>query len=124
MANSDAIRVEWRRTRLPGCRRAAENLVASAARGRDRASLLESKAPVAGATTGALRLEIATITMPTMTDCSIVAADESSQMVGWGQYEQVEAAGPGQGRSEKRPCISEDLVVLGGVADHLRRRDL
>ena len=59
-ANAGALRMEWPRIPLPGWpdgdhERAAEDLAASAARGRELAALLDSDTPVPGVTTGALR---------------------------------------------------------------------
>ena len=59
-ANAGALRMEWPRIPLPGWpdgdqQGAAEDLAASAARGRELAALLDSDTPVPGVTTGALR---------------------------------------------------------------------
>ena len=59
-ANAGALRMEWPRIPLPGwpdggTPGAAEELKASAARGRELAALLDSETPVPGVTTGALR---------------------------------------------------------------------
>ncbi len=61
-ANAGALRMEWPRIPLPDwpdgdTPGAAEDLKASAARGRSLAALLDSETPVAGVTTGALRLK-------------------------------------------------------------------
>ena len=68
-ANSGALRMEWPRIPLPGwpdggAPGAAEELAASAARGRELAALLDSETPVPGVTTGALRPEMAAIAVP------------------------------------------------------------
>ncbi len=65
-ANAGALRMEWPRIPLPGwpdgvADGAADGLVASAARGRELAALLDVDAPVPGVTEGALRPEIASI---------------------------------------------------------------
>ena len=61
-ANAGALRMEWPRIPLPGwpdgdAPGAADELAASATRGRELAALLDSETPVAGVTTGALRPE-------------------------------------------------------------------
>ena len=63
-ANAGALRMEWPRIPLPGWPDgdedgAADELAASAARGRELAALLDSDTPVPGVTTGALRPEAA-----------------------------------------------------------------
>ena len=71
-ANAGALRMEWPRIPLPGWPDgdtvgAAEELAASAARGRALAALLDSDTPVPGVTEGALRPEIAAIAVPAVT---------------------------------------------------------
>ena len=68
-ANAGALRMEWPRIPLPGwpdgdAVGAADELAASAARGRELAALLDSDTPVPGVTTGALRPETAAIAVP------------------------------------------------------------
>ena len=88
-ANAGALRMEWPRIPLPGwsaiggsairgngdtsgdadairLRRAADELTASAARGRQLAALLDSDTPVAGVTSGALTPAMATIAVPSI----------------------------------------------------------
>ena len=72
-ANAGALRMEWPRIPLPGWPAgdspgAAEELAASAARGRELAQLLDSETPVPGVTTGTLRPEIASIAIPATVD--------------------------------------------------------
>ena len=81
-ANAGALRMEWPRIPLPGwpdgnTPEAAEELKASAARGRELAALLDSETPVPGVTTGALRPElVAAIAVPTTTNGGNMAADD------------------------------------------------
>ena len=68
-ANAGALRMEWPRIPLPGwpdgdAPGAAEDLLASAAKGRDLAALLDPETPVGGVTAGALRPELAAIAVP------------------------------------------------------------
>ncbi len=123
-ANAGALRMEWPRIPLPGwpdgdTPGAAEELQASAARGRELAALLDSEKPVAGVTTGALRPEVAAIAVPTTADGSNMAGDDFSLTAGWGHFGQGEAVMPGQGRVVERPYTSDELAAMGTVADAL-----
>ncbi len=123
-ANAGALRMEWPRIRLPGwpdgdTPGAAEELKASAARGRELAALLDSETPVPGITTGALRSEIAAIAVPTTTDGGNMAADDFSVTTGWGHFGQGKAVMPGRGRVVERPYTSEERVTMGSAADVL-----
>ena len=123
-ANADALRAEGPRIPLPGWPEgdapgAADELKASAARGRELAALLDSEMPVAGVTTGALRPEMAAIAVPTTTDGGNMAADDFSLTAGWGHFGQGEAVMPGQGRVEPRPYTEEERAALGSAADAL-----
>ena len=118
-SNADALRAEGPRIPLPGwpeggTPEAAEELAASAARGRELAALLDSETPVAGVTTGALRPEMAAIAVPTTTDGGNMAADDFSLTAGWGHFGQGEAVMPGQGRVVERPYTSEERAAMGG----------
>ena len=124
MANAGALRMEWPRIPLPGWPNgdtpgAAEELTASAARGRELAALLDSETPVAGVTTGALRPEMAAIAVPTTTDGGNMAADDFSVTAGWGHFGQGEAVMPGQGRAVERSYTAEERAALGDAADAL-----
>ena len=123
-ANSGALRMEWPRIPLPGWPEggtpgAAEELVASAARGRELAALLDSETHVAGVTTGALRSEIASIAVPTTTDGGNMAANDFSMKVGWGHFGSGEAVMPGQGRVVERLYTAAERAALGSAADAL-----
>ena len=123
-ANAGALRMEWPRIPLPGwpdgdAPGAAEELKASAARGRELAAMLDSETPVAGVTTGALRPEMAAIAVPTTADGGNMAADDFSLTAGWGHYGQGEAVMPGQGRLVERPYTEEERAALGGATDAL-----
>ncbi len=123
-ANAGALRIEWPRIPLPGwpdggTPEAAEELKASAARGRELAALLDSETPVPGVTTGALRPEIAVIAVPTTADGGNMAADDFSLTAGWGHFGQGEAIMPGQGRVESRPYTAEERAAMGNAASAL-----
>ena len=123
-ANAGALRMEWPRIPLPGwpdgdTQGAAEELAASAARGRELAALLDSETPVPGVTTGALRSEMAAIAVPSTTDGGNMAGDEFSVTAGWGHFGQGEAVMPGQGRVVERPYTAEERAALSSAADTL-----
>ena len=123
-ANAGALRMEWPRIPLPGwpdgdTSGAAEELKASAARGRELAALLDSERPVSGVTTGALRPEMAAIAVPSTTDGGNMTSDDFSMTAGWGHYGQGEAVMPGQGRVEPRPFTADESAALGNLADAL-----
>ena len=123
-ANAGALRMEWPRIPLPGwpdgdTSGAAEELAASAARGRELAALLDSETPVPGVTTGALRPEMAAIAVPSTTDGGNMAGDDFSVTAGWGHFGQGEAVMPGQGRAVERPYTAEERAALGESAHAL-----
>ncbi len=120
-ANAGALRMEWPRIPLPGWPDrdppgAAEDVKASAARGRELATLLDSVTPVLGVTTGGLRSELATIAVPSTTADGNMAADDFSSTAGWGHFGQGETVMPGQGRVAERPYTAEERAALGNSA--------
>ena len=123
-ANAGALSMEWPRIQLPGwpdgdTPGAAEELKASAARGRELAALLDSETPVPGVTTGALRPEMASIAVPTTTDGGNMTADDFSLTARWGFFDQKGAVMPGPGRAVPRPYTAEERAALGSAADAL-----
>ncbi len=116
--NAGALRMEWPRIPLPGWPDgdtvgAAEELAASAARGRELAALLDSDTPVPGVTEGALRPEIAAVAVPAITGGGNMSGDDFSVTAGWGHFGQGEAVMPGQGHAVERAYTSEERVALG-----------
>ena len=116
--NADALRAESPRIPLPGwpdgdADGAADGLVASAARGRELAALLDSDAPVAGVTSGTLRPEIAAIAVPTTVDGHNMADDDFALTAGWGHFGSGDAVMPGQGRADERPPTADERAALG-----------
>ena len=80
-ANAGALRMEWPRIPLPGwpdgdAPDAANELRASAARGRELAALLDPETPVAGVTAGTLRPELAAIAVPSTADGRNMSGDD------------------------------------------------
>ena len=120
-ANAGALRMEWPRIPLPGwpdgdAPGAAEELTASAARGRELAALLDSDTPVPGVTTGALRPETAAIAVPATVDGGNMTGDDFALTAGWGHFGQGEAVMPGQGRVFERPYTADERAALGDAA--------
>ena len=119
-ANAGALRMEWPRIPVPGWPDggggAAEELAASAARGRELAQLLDSDTPVPGVTEGARRPEIAAVAVPSTVDGHNMTGDDFALTVGWGHFGQGEAVMPGQGRIVERPYTPEERAVLSGAA--------
>ena len=123
-ANAGALRMEWPRIPLPGWPAgdiggAAEELAASAERGRELARLLDPETPVPGVTTGTLRPEIASIGIPATADGRNMADDDFSVTAGWGHFGTGDAVMPGHGRTEERPYTADERAALGQAATAL-----
>ena len=123
-ANAGALRMEWPRIPLPGwpdgdADGAAEELGASAKRGRELARLLDSETPVAGVTTGALRPEMAAIGVPATADGRNMDGDDFSVTAGWGHFGTGDAVMPGQGHVEDRPYTAGEIAALGNATETL-----
>ena len=123
-ANAGALRMEWSRIPLPGwpdsdAPGAAEELAASAARGRGLAALLDSDTPVPGVTTGALRPEIAAIAVPATVGGGNMTGDDFALTAGWGHFGQGDAVMPGRGQVVERSYTAEERAALGGAAETL-----
>ena len=122
-ANAGALRMEWPRIPLPGWPDgsavvAAEELSASAARGRQLAALLDSDTPVAGVTSGVLTPAMATIAVPAIVQASgadgdNMTGDDFAVRAGWGHYGSGDAVMPGQGRVVERDYTAEEQAALG-----------
>ena len=120
-ANADALRAEGPRIPLPGWpdgdqQGAAEDLAASAARGRELAALLDSDTPVPGVTTGTLRPEAAAVAVPSTTDGGNMTGDDFALTAGWGHFGSGQAVMPGQGRVVERPYTAHERAALGESA--------
>ena len=119
-ANAGALRMEWPRIPLPGwpdgdTPGAAEELAASAARGRELAALLDSETPVPGVTTGALRPEMAAIAVPSTTDGGNMAGGDFAVTASWGHYGSGDAVMPGRGSARERAYTPDERAALGGA---------
>ena len=117
-ANAGALRMEWPRIPLPGWPEgdapgAADELAASAARGRELARLLDPETPVPGVTTGTLRPEIAAIAVPATNDGHNMMGDDFAVTAGWGHFGTGDAVMPGHGRAAERPHTDGERAALG-----------
>ena len=117
-ANAGALRMEWPRIPLPGwpdgdIGGAAEELAASAERGRELAGLLDSDTPVPGVTVAPLRPGIASIGVPATADGRNMSGGDFAVTAGWGHFGTGDAVMPGQGRAEERPYTAEERAALG-----------
>ena len=122
--NADALRMEWPRIPLPGwpdrsAPGAAEEIAASALRGRELAALLDSDTPVLGVTTGSLRPEAAAVAVPSTTSGGNMTDDDFSLTAGWGHFGQGEAVMPGQGKVVERAYTVEERTALVNLAGTL-----
>ena len=131
-ANAGALRMEWPRIPLPGWPDgsqdgAANDLSASAARGRQLAALLDSDTPVAGVTEpipgappgSALRPEIAAIAVPSTTDGGNMTPDDFALTAGWGHFGSGQAVMPGQGRAVEREYTTAERAAFGDAVHTL-----
>ena len=120
-ANAGALRMEWPRIPLPGWPEgdtpgSAEELAASAERGQELARLLDQETPVPGVTTGALRPEMAAISVPATIDRSNMAGDDFAVTAGWGHFGSGDTVMPGQGHVVERPYTAGERAALGDPA--------
>ena len=123
-ANSGALRMEWPRIPLPGwpdddMPGAADELLASAARGRELATLLDPETPVPGVTAGTLRPELKAIAIPATAGGGNIAGDDFALTAGWGHFGTGDAVMPGTGRAVVCPYTAAESEALGDAVDIL-----
>ena len=116
--NAGALRMEWPRILLPGwpdgdTPGVADELRASAARGRELAALLDPETPVVGVTTGMLRPVLAVIAVPSTSDGRNMTGDDFALTAGWGHFGTGDAVMPGQGRAVERDYTAAEREALG-----------
>ena len=116
-ANAGALRMEWPRIPLPGWPEgnapgAADDLAASAARGRELAALLDPGTPVLGVTTGTPRPELVAIAFPATADGHNMTGDDFALTAGWGHFGTGDAVMPGSGRSVARDYTTSEREAL------------
>ena len=126
-ANAGALRMEWPRIPLPGwpegnARGAADELAASAARGRELAALLDPETPVFGVTTGTPRPELAAIAIPSTADGHNMTGDDFALTAGWGHFGTGDAVMPGQGHADERDYTAPEKEAMADAADVLGDR--
>ena len=117
-ANAGALRMEWPRISLPGwpdggCEREREELVRSAARGRELAALLDPDTPVAGVTRAPLRPEIAALAVPATVGGHNMTGGDFAVTAGWGHFGQGDAVMPGHGRTAERAFSPDERAAIG-----------
>ena len=117
-ANAGALRMEWPRIPLPGwpdgdAPNAADELRASAARGRELAALLDPETPAPGVTAGTLRPELAAIAVPSTADGRNMSDEDFALTAGWGHFGTGDAVMPGQGRAVERGYTAAEGKMLG-----------
>ena len=123
-ANAGALRMEWPRIPLPGwpdgdATGAADEMAASAARGRELARLLDPETPAPGVTVGALRTELAAIAVPTTADGRNMSGGDFALTAGWGHFGAGDAVMPGQGRVVERGYTAAERETMGAAANIL-----
>ena len=123
-ANAGALRMEWPRIPLPGwpdgdAPNSADELRASAQRGRELAALLDPETPVAGVTAGTLRPEVAAIAVPSTADGHNMTGDDFALTAGWGHFGTGDAVMPGQGRAVERRYTAAEREALGDAVSVL-----
>ena len=124
-ANAGALRMGWPRIPCPGWPDGADReesratLLASSARGRELAALLDVDAAVAGVTSGTLRPEIACIATPATVAKDNMAGDDFALTAGWGHFGTGQAVMPGQGHLVERPHTAAEREALGELTPAL-----
>ena len=123
--NAGALRMEWPRIPLPdwpdgGAEDSAAALVASAARGRKLAALLDPDTPVPGVTCAPVKPEMAAIAVPATVGGRNMAGEDFAVTAGWGHYGPGDAVMPGQGRAVERTLSEAEHTALGDTMLALR----
>ena len=123
-ANAGALRMEWPRIPLSGWPEgnapgAADEMAASAARGRELGALLDPETPVSGVTTGTLRPELASIAVPSTADGHNMTGDDFALTAGWGHFGTGDAVMPGTGRAVERDYTAPEQEAMADAADVL-----
>ncbi|MDE0514654.1 MAG: hypothetical protein OXI88_23090 [Gammaproteobacteria bacterium] len=121
--------MEWPRIPLPGWHEgntegAVEALVASAARGRELAALLDPETPVPGITTGTLHPEVTVLAVPATAGGRNMTGKDFELTAGWGHYGTGKAVMPGQGYTVEREYTPDERTTLGAVIPTLGEETL
>jgi len=108
--NADGIRQDWPRVPLPADR---DMLLASAALGRHVAALLDTKQPVPGVTTGAIRPELREIGLLRRVDGgNYMQPDDLAVTAGWGHGGKGGVTMPGKGRLTTRDYTAAEHTAI------------
>jgi predicted helicase len=118
LENAGALRQDWPRVPLPGT---AELLRASAALGRQVATLLDTERPVPGVTSGKLRPELQAIGVITRVGGGALnpAAGDLAVTAGWGHAGKGGVTMPGKGRVDPGAYTSDERAAIGSGASAL-----
>ncbi len=107
--NAGALKQDWPRIPLPTAR---EQLLASAALGRQIAALLDTETPLPGVTQGKPRPELAKIALLTILDNAPLTPEQLKITAGWGHAGKGGVTMPGQGKTVSRPFTTEEQPGL------------
>ena len=123
-ANAGALKLEWPRIPVPGwpdgdSAGATEALADSAARGRELAQLLDSRARITGVTKGELRSEIAAVAVPATIDNRNMTGNDYAVTAGWGHHGPAQAIMPGKGRIKEREYTTAERAALSNTLSAL-----
>jgi Type ISP C-terminal specificity domain/N-6 DNA Methylase len=114
--NVDGIRENWPRIPLPASR---EALLASAALGRQVATLLDTETAVPGVTSGTIQDELKTIAVVSRVGGGALTPAEFALTAGWGSGGQGSITMPGKGKTESRVCAPDEQSAGFGTAPTL-----
>ena len=120
--------MEWPRIPLPGwpdgdADGAADELAASAARGRELAALLDPDTPVPGVTEAPLRPEIAAVAVPSTTDGGNMTGGDFALTAGWGHSDRARPSCPARAAPSSAPAPHPKQPPWAG-RPHPRRHHL
>ena len=116
-ANAGALTVGWPRIPLPAWpdgqeKDARQELLQSAARGKELARLLDPDTPVGGVTEGTLPPELAVLAVPTTADGTNMSGSDFGVTAGWGHFGVGHVVMPGTGRARQRELTPDEHTAL------------
>ena len=116
-ANAGALTVGWPRIPVPGWpdgqeKDARQDLLQSAALGRELARLLDPDTPAAGVSDGTLRPELAVLAVPATADGNNMAGSDFGVTAGWGHFGVGDVVMPGTGRARQRELTPDEHTAL------------
>lgn len=109
--NAGALRQNWPRVPLPST---SEELLSSAALGKQLAELMNTESDVAGISSGSLRAELRAMAAVSRAGGGSLnpAVGDLAVTVGWGYRTSTGAIMPGQGRATERDYTPEELEAI------------